>query len=95
MKRRSKRYTHYQGQFTKDDINSMTIQKAEHDILLHVQESCFQDELARLESGRPVKKDSRIASLNPILEDGLLRLKGRLVLGNTKNVLSYCRVVIT
>ena len=30
------RYTHYQRQFTKDDINSMNIQKAEHDVLLHV-----------------------------------------------------------
>ena len=89
------RYTHYQGQFTKDDINSLNIQKAEHDIFLHVQESCFQDKIARLVSGRPVKKDSNIALLNPILEDGLLRLKGRLVLGNTNNVLSYYRVVIT
>ena len=88
-------YKRYQGQFTKDDINSVNIQKAEHDILLHEQESCFQDESARLESGRPVKKDSCIASLNPIFEDGLLRLKGLLVLSNTKNVLSYCRVVIT
>ena len=77
------RYTGYQGQFTKDNITSTEIQEAEHDILIRVQESCFLDEIVRLESGRPVKKDSCIASLNPILDDGLLRLNGRLVSGNT------------
>ena len=66
------RYTGYQGQFTKDNITSTEIQEAEHDILICVQESCFLDEIVHLESGRPVKKDSCIASLNPILDDGLL-----------------------
>ena len=86
-------YTSYQVQCSKGNILA-DIQKAEHDILLRVQEWFFQDEMTRLKNGKPVKKDSRLASLNPILDAGLLRLKGRLVSGNT-NVLSYCQVDIT
>ena len=51
--------------------------------------------MTRLKNGKPIKKNSHLALLNPILDAGLLRLKGRLVSDNTKNVLSYCQVDIT
>ena len=83
-------YTSSTVQCSKGSITLADIQKAEHDILLRVQECFFQDEITRLKNGNPVKKNSRLASLNPILDVDLLRLKGRLVSGNTNK----CGVIL-
>ena len=76
-------YASYQIQCSRGNITLADIQKAKHDILIRVQECIFHDEMTRLKNGKPVKKDSRLVSLNPILDAGLLRLKVRLVSGNT------------
>jgi hypothetical protein len=44
----------------------------------HIQQETFQGEIDDLLHGKSVKKDSRLASLNPVLHNGLLRVKGRL-----------------
>ena len=47
------------------------IQKATDDILVCVQEGSFLNEIISLRNGNPVRKNSHIASLNPVLVDGL------------------------
>ena len=57
------------------------IQNSENDILVCVQDSFFMNETNGLKNRNPVKKDSHIASLNPVVVGGLVRSKGRLCSG--------------
>lgn len=51
-----------------------------------VQEECFTAELTALSAGEPLPYTSKIARFNPFLEDGLIRLGGRLQFADlTKN----------
>ena len=43
-----------------------------------VQRECFAPELQALQERRPLPKESKIAPFNPFIEDGFLRLGGRL-----------------
>lgn len=61
------------GQLTLDELR-----KAVDAILRHIQETCFSDELRHLREGQPVKKSSRLSSLNPVINKNLVRLCGRL-----------------
>lgn len=45
-------------------------------ILKYVQCCSLTEELDYIRNGKPVKRDSRIASLNPTLDDGIIRAKG-------------------
>ena len=47
-------------------------------------------ETTSLRNGNPVGKDSHIASLNPVLVDGLVRSKGRVSFG----AISRCSVIL-
>ena len=47
-------------------------------IIKRVQRQYFQEELEALESGKPVKKDSKLSALSPILVDGAICVGGRL-----------------
>ena len=53
------------------------IKDANRVVLRRVQGEAFQDELKRLENNQSVKKSSRLATLNPVVEDGLILCKGR------------------
>ncbi|CAG2250996.1 unnamed protein product [Mytilus edulis] len=72
-----------------DSLNADELQEATRYILIHVQQESFLNEIKMIEKQNPVKKDSRLASLNPVMHDGLLRVKGRLNLS-----LSKCPVII-
>ena len=52
------------------------VERAENFIIKRVQKRCFPEDL---EAGRPVKMSSRIARLDPFLENDLMRVGGRLV----------------
>jgi hypothetical protein len=43
-----------------------------------VQEECFAAELSALRRGLPLPRNSKIARFNPFLQEGLIRLGGRL-----------------
>ena len=60
--------------------DAVSIRKeAEHFILRQVQLEVFNREMDALERGRPLRKDSHVIKLNPILDDsGILRVGGRL-----------------
>ena len=52
--------------------------KAEHAIICFVQGQRFKDEIASLKAGNNVKKNSQLYKLDPVWEDGVLRVGGRL-----------------
>ncbi|KAL7874304.1 hypothetical protein SRHO_G00052740 [Serrasalmus rhombeus] len=54
------------------------LQKAEIAMIVHCQNNSFQEEISALRRKDSVKKSSRIFRLNPQLEEGILRVGGRL-----------------
>jgi len=54
------------------------IQEAEIEIIMFCQKKRFSEEFACLQKGESVKRNSHVYKLNPILEDGVLRVGGRL-----------------
>lgn len=52
--------------------------EAEEEIIHHCQRKKFQEEISSLQRGDSVKRSSHIYKLNPILEDEVLRVGGRL-----------------
>ncbi|XP_071124293.1 uncharacterized protein [Mytilus edulis] len=71
------------------NLNVTELREATYKILAHVQMSYFSDEITNLKKAKPVKKGSRIASLNPVLVNELIRSKGRL-----NYDLSTCPVIL-
>ncbi|CAC5425027.1 unnamed protein product [Mytilus coruscus] len=70
-------------------LNVNELQGATKYILIHVQQESFSNEIKMMEKQNHVKKDSRLASLNPVMHEGLLCVKGRLDLSPNK-----CPVII-
>ncbi|XP_060551983.1 uncharacterized protein LOC132713411 [Ruditapes philippinarum] len=66
------------------------MQTAKHNIMLYVQKTAFSSEINNLQNSKPVKKDSSIASLNPMIYDDLIRVQGRLQSRNQSN----CPVIL-
>lgn len=54
------------------------IERAEKELIQRIQEDSFHDELARIRSGRPLPRASRLYRLDPVIEDGVLRMRGRI-----------------
>lgn len=52
------------------------------------QKNDFEDEIRRLESGGEISQKSKIISLNPFMDDGLMRVRGRIQSDN----LPYARI---
>jgi len=73
------------------------LRDATHVIAKLLQQQFFQDELVCLQKGKQVMKRSKLANLNPILNDGLICVGGRTSLGENKHpiILPKDHVVIT
>lgn len=54
------------------------IERAEQVLMQRAQRESFGPELKKIEAGRPITKGSRLYKLDPVLEDGLLRVRGRI-----------------
>ena len=54
------------------------LQQAEHSILKYVQRESFREEIDALEKQCQVKKTSSLFKVDPVLDDGMLRVRGRL-----------------
>ncbi len=54
------------------------MKEAERSIVSCVQKECFHDEQSMLKSGKPVKKSSSLRRLDPVFNDSLLCVGGRL-----------------
>ena len=68
------------------------IRNAEMEILKHIQEESFSSEISNLKAGKPVPKGSSLKKLDPVLNDGLLRVGGRL--GNAPYALDFKHPII-
>ena len=61
------------------ELSSQEISDAETDIIKEAQQEAFQEEYKALVNFKSIPQNSKLLSLNPILdEDGLLRSDGRL-----------------
>ena len=60
------------GELIVDDIRA-----AERTLITYVQSRYFLEEIEDLGAKRNVKRDSKLVSLNPIIENGLIRMQGR------------------
>ena len=54
------------------------LQRAEHLWVQQMQKQCFRKEYNLLKAGQPVPKSSLIFQLDPIIEDKILRVRGRI-----------------
>ncbi|KAK2920579.1 hypothetical protein Q8A73_000064 [Channa argus] len=62
----------------KKNLTVDELKEAEVDIIRHCQRKSFPDEISSLLKGEAVKRSSHIHRLNPVLQDGILRVGGRL-----------------
>ncbi|KAL4009060.1 hypothetical protein ACER0C_002912 [Sarotherodon galilaeus] len=67
------RLSHRKENLTVDDLKEAVLE-----IISHCQRQKFQEEITALQKGEPVKRSSHIYKLNPLLQDGILRVGGRL-----------------
>ncbi|XP_053402855.1 uncharacterized protein LOC128558076 [Mercenaria mercenaria] len=74
---RRKHLNHTLG-LSEGDLSTNELNMAEHTILALVQRTSFTDERICLQNGNSVRKDSCLASLNPIIHHDLIRVQGRL-----------------
>ncbi|XP_060567693.1 uncharacterized protein LOC132726393 [Ruditapes philippinarum] len=84
------RYLKHKLKMVDGNLTLEEIQTAEHNIMLYVQNTAFSSEINNLQNSKPVKKDSSIASLNPVIYDDLIRVQGRLQSRNP----SKCPVIL-
>ena len=59
-------------------LTSDVLRRAEKVLVKHVQRQTFGDELIDLRAKKAVKRSSRLAALDPIIDSGILRVGGRL-----------------
>lgn len=63
---------------TGSQLSVEDLAKAEQSLVSYVQQQSFKDEVTSLQRGLPIKRNSRIYRLDPILQHGILRVGGRL-----------------
>ena len=72
------RFLQTDDQVVKGDLTINELHEAEMTILRYTQHEMFSSEFDELTRSKHVKKSSRMADLNPVLHDELIRVKGRL-----------------
>ena len=73
-----KEMTSYKRSLKQTYLTVDDLRQAELDIICHCQQKKFQEEISALQRKEPVKKSSQIYRLNPQLQEGILRVGGRL-----------------
>lgn len=84
------RYLGHNVEVRRGEITVNEIRNATRTIIEHVQRSCFIEEIGALKKGKPVKKESKLLPLNPIFDDGFIRVAGRRMHKNPK----LCPIVL-
>lgn len=74
----NKEITRYKKSLKQTYLTLDDLQHAELDIIRHCQQRKFQEEMSALQRKEPIKKNSRILRLNPQLQEGIIRVGGRL-----------------
>lgn len=71
------RYLRHDVKLYDGDLKIPEIRRATETILVNVQKTSFPEEMKHLSKMTSLRNDSRIISLNPILHNGLIRVRGR------------------
>ena len=69
LKRNNERRTHLK-------VNDL--KKAENVLIKHVQKKDYEKEFKNLSAGKPIEKSSKLVKFNPIINNGIIRIGGRL-----------------
>ncbi|CAG5052142.1 unnamed protein product [Parnassius apollo] len=59
-------------------MDTEQLEKAESLLLKRSQDNSFREDIKRLQQGKQLEGSSKLKKLNVVLEEGLLRLKGRI-----------------
>ena len=59
-------------------LDTEDIREAERAVLMHIQKSAFPEDIEALKSDREVRSSSKLKRLAPYLDDGIIRVGGRL-----------------
>ncbi|KAL4008773.1 hypothetical protein ACER0C_002625 [Sarotherodon galilaeus] len=78
QRQQSRNLTNIRLSHRKENLTVDDLKEAELEIISHCQRQKFQEEITALQKGEPVKRSSHIYKLNPLLQDGILRVGGRL-----------------
>ena len=70
------RYLKRRVEVRNTELSVEEISAASRSVISYVQQQCFTDEMDKLQVRKPVSKDSRLVSLCPFYEHGLLRVGG-------------------
>ena len=62
-------------------IDLQILKDMELKIIAFIQRESYLEEISELEKGKQIKTSSKLSKLNPIIKDGVLRVKGRLSFG--------------
>ncbi|MGH0117086.1 UNVERIFIED_CONTAM: hypothetical protein FKN15_030931 [Acipenser sinensis] len=68
----------FKASLDKRNVTVKDLKDAELEIIRYSQRKKFPEEISTLQKGESVKKSSHIYKLNPVLQDGVLRVGGRL-----------------
>ncbi|TWW54610.1 hypothetical protein D4764_0264710 [Takifugu flavidus] len=68
----------YRSTMERRSVTFEQLMTAEAEIIRYSQSQCFPEEIRALCSNKPVKKSSQLYRLDPMLQDGFLRVGGRL-----------------
>lgn len=61
-----------------EQLSVEDLAEAEKSLVSYIQQQSFRDDVTSLQKGQPVKRSSRIYKLDPILQNGIVRVGGRL-----------------
>lgn len=68
----------YRSTLEKEVLTLEQLTNAEAEIIRYSQTQCFPEEINALCNGKPIKKSSQLCKLDPVFEEGILRVGGRL-----------------
>ncbi|KAJ8364798.1 hypothetical protein SKAU_G00136290 [Synaphobranchus kaupii] len=71
-------YTSVKSDLAGQKLSVKDLAEAEESLVSYIQQQSFRDEVTSLEKSQPVKRSSRICKLDPILQNGTLRVGGSL-----------------
>ena len=79
---RFKKYLQKRAISTEPRVTTQELEEAEGAILMHVQVQSYHQEATSLHKEQPVSKGSKIRDLCPILQNGVIKVGGRLTQGH-------------
>ena len=86
----SNKYLKRKTECNTGELTVCELLNATHVLLCLAQNDHFKDEIKSLQNNTGVKKSSNVASLNPTLQNGLIRIRGRVTKQNQQSIILPC-----